>query len=1060
MKLTNICLDNRTAVVVSVLIVTIMGVIAYLNLPLESFPEIEQPVIFVSVPYAGVSPRDMETLVAKPIEDKLKEIAKIKTLSSTSREGYTSIVAEFQSDIEVDEALRRVREKVDQARPELPVDASEPIVQEINFENIPILVVAITGPESLVKLKEIAEDLQDKIELVPGVLSVSISGGLEREVKVNVNPNRLVHYNLSVDDVIGAIASANMTIPGGSTESSSLKWTIRVPGDLESLDQLRDVIIESREGRPILLRDLAEVSFGFKEAESYNRLNGAPSVSLAVQKRTGENILALADGVKDLLAKERPKFPAGVHDVIVADFSRDIRLMVSDLNNNIIAGLLLVVGVLYFFMGARNGLLVGIAIPLSMFMTYLVLQIMGYTLNMITLYTLILALGMLVDNAVVVVENIYRQYHDGKPLLQAAKDASAEVAVPVITSTLTTLAAFAPMIFWPGIIGSFMKVLPITLIITLSCSLVVALTINPVFSSMFIRHQGKSRNMLGDVLLQRWGGRYENMLAWLLATKGRRRGFLLSVAGGFVAMLVVFAKFNHGVEFFPTMDPQQIYVDVEAPLGTRLEVSDVAVREIEKRLQGTPDVRNVLADVGTKQTMFDFGSSGGTPHKSRVTIDMLDKADRSQSSVLTLEQVREKLQGIPGVKIDVSKPEEGPPTGRAVQIRLKGADFAVLSRLAEDVEARIKDVPGLTKLDDDYEEGRPELRVRIDRQKAGLGGLSTTRVASTIRTAINGTVASKYRVGTDEYDIIVRFDKDYRRNYNDILDLTVFSEGVHRPLANLATVDLATGLSSVNHVDGERVITVGGDAVGRSAAEVLADAQKRLAGFTTPEGYTYSFAGQDEEQKAAMGFLGNAFLIAVMLVFLILVIQFDSVTVPIVIMTTVPLSLFGAFFGLLVTFMPFGIVMTGVGVISLAGVVVNNAIILLEYTRQLRDSGLEKVEAIVKAGRTRLRPVLLTAITAILGLIPLTTGVTIDFLGLFKGDLKHFVTLGAESAVFWSGMGVVVIFGLAFATILTLVAVPVLYYGLADLPEAIRQKFSRAPRSAEDPETKNGRLSA
>ncbi len=783
-------------------------------------------------------------------------------------------------------------------------------------------------------------------------------------------------------------------------------------------------------------------------------------MSLSVQKRTGENILALADGVKALLENERRTFPAGVKDVVVADFSRDIRLMVSDLNNNIIAGLLLVVGVLYFFMGARNGLLVGIAVPLSMFMTYLVLGALGYSLNMITLYSLILALGMLVDNAIVVVENIYRQHHEGKPLLQAARDASAEVAIPVITSTLTTLVAFAPMIFWPGIIGGFMKVLPITLIITLSCSLLVALTINPVLSSVFIRHQGDGKNMLGDVLLQRWGGRYERMLAWLLASRGRRRGFLLLTLGAFAAMMVVFGLFNHGVEFFPTMDPAQIYVDVEAPLGTRLDVSDAAVREIERRLQGTPDVRNMLASVGTSGDMFDFGTGGGTPHKSRVTIDMVDKADRTQSSLLTLEQVRAGLQGIPGVRIDVSKPEEGPPTGRAVQVRLKGADFAVLSKMAEEVQARIKDVPGLTKLDDDYEQGRPELRVRIDRGKAGIGGVSPTKIATTVRTAVNGTVASKYRVGTDEYDIVVRFDKDYRRAYGDILDLTVFQEGTHLPLANLATVDLATGLSSVNHVDGERTITVGADAAGRSSAEVLADAQRRLASYQPPEGYTVAFAGQDEEQQKAMEFLSRAFLLALMLIFLVLVAQFNSITVPLVVMAAVPLSLFGAFLGLLVTFKPFGIIMTGIGVISLAGVVVNNAIVLLEYTRQLRDSGVEKLAAIVKAGRTRLRPVLLTAITTVLGLIPLSTGITIDFIGLTRGDLKHFVTLGAESGTWWSGMGVVVIFGLAFATVLTLVVVPVLYYALADLPEAIRRRIDRRAAPVEGADAEDARLSA
>ncbi len=1065
MKLTDFSLKKRTAIFVFVAVITFAGIGAYINLPIESFPEIKQPTVFVTIPYPGVSPKDMETLVADPLETRLMEISKLKTLSSSSREGLTSVVAEFQPDIAVDEAVRQTREKVDQARSDLPNDILEPIVQEINFENIPVIVVAVTGDQSLVRLKEIAQDLKKKLENIPGVLTVNLTGGLEREIKVNVNPTELVHYNLGVDDVISAISRENMTIPGGATESSSLRWTIRVPGELTSLDDLRGLVIDTRHGTPIYLRDVAMVSSGFKEPESASRLNGQPSVSLAVEKRTGENILALTDAVKALLAKEQPGFPEGAKAVVVADFSREIRTTVSDLNNHLLMALLLVVFVLYFFMGARNSLLVGLAVPLSMFLSFLTLSLLGLTLNMITLFSLILSLGMLVDDAIVVVENIYRQHHEGKKLMEAARDATREVGIAVISSTATTVFAFAPLLFWPGIIGNFMRVLPVTLIITLSSSLLVALMISPVFASAFIRLKASGRPHLGDRLLNRFGARYERMLGWLLASRKRRGRFLALSGAAFVLMLVVFAVLNHGVEFFPDQDPAQIYVNVEAPLGTRLEVSDAAVREIERRLAGTPDVRNVLSDIGTSGNFFDFGAGGGTPHKSRVTIDMLDKPDRKQSSVLTLEQVRAKVAGIPGVRVDVTKPENGPPTGRAVEVRLKGKDLAVLDAMSVDIQKRIAGVPGLARLDDDYEPGRPELRVDIDRVKAALQGLSTAKIAGTIRTAINGTVASKYRVGSDQYDITVRFDRDYRTHYNDLLDLTVLQDGVHRPLANFATVHLATGLSSINHVGGERVITVSADAIGRSSAEVLAEARNRLASYVPPQGYALSFTGQNEEQAKAASFLASAFLIAMSLIFLMLVVQFDSVTVPFVIMATVPLSLFGAFFGLLVTFKPFGIIMTGVGIISLAGVVVKNAIVLIEYTRQLRERGLPKAEAIVRAGRTRLRPVLLTAITAILGLIPLTTGIAIEFTKVFQGNFHRLITFGAESADFWSGMGVVVIFGLMFATVLTLVVVPVMYYALADLPQAIgdrlaRRRARREAAQAERTEKENGEMSA
>ncbi len=1065
MKLTDFSLKKRTAIFVLVAVVTFAGIGAYLNLPVESFPEIKQPVVFVTVPYPGVAPKDMETLVADPLEDKLTEISKLKTLTSSSREGLTSVVAEFQPDIAVDEAVRQVREKVDQARPSLPHEIEEPIVQEVNFENIPVIVVAITGQQSLVRLKEIAEDLKKKIQDIPGVLSVNLTGGLEREIKVNVNPTRLVNYNLGVDDVISAISRENMTIPGGATESSSLRWTVRVPGELTSIDDLKAIVIDTRNGTPIYLRDVAEVSSGFKEPESASRLNGQPSVSISVQKRTGENILVLTDTVKALLVKEQPGFPEGAKAVVVADFSREIRTTVSDLNNHLLMALLLVVFVLYFFMGARNSLLVGIAVPLSMFLSFLTLSLLGLTLNMVTLFSLILSLGMLVDDAIVVVENIYRQHHEGKKLMEAARDATREVGIAVISSTATTVFAFAPLLFWPGIIGNFMRVLPLTLIITLSSSLLVALMMNPVFAATFIRLKGAGKQHVGDRLLNRFGARYERMLAWLLSSRKRRGRFLALSAAAFFVMLVVFGVLNHGVEFFPDQDPAQIYVNVEAPLGTRLEVSDAAVREIEKRIAGTPDVRNVLSDIGTSGDLFDFGAGGGTPHKSRVTIDMVDKPERRQSSVLTLEQVRAKVAGIPGVRIDVTKPENGPPTGRAVEVRLKGKDLPVLETMSTAIQKRIADVPGLARLDDDYESGRPELRVDIDRVQASLQGLSTAKIAGTIRTAINGTVASKYRVGSDEYDITVRFDRDYRTRYNDLLDLTVLQDGVHRPLANFATVHLDTGLSSINHVDGERVVTVSADAIGRSSAEVLGDVRKRLASYVPPQGYALSFAGQNEEQAKAANFLASAFLIALSLIFLMLVVQFDSVTVPIVIMATVPLSLFGAFFGLLVTFKPFGIIMTGIGIISLAGVVVKNAIVLIEYTRQLRERGLSKAEAIVRAGRTRLRPVLLTAITAILGLIPLTTGIAIEFTKVFHGDFHRLVAFGAESADFWSGMGVVVIFGLMFATVLTLVVVPVMYYALADLPQSISERFARRrarreAAEAERVEKENGRMSA
>ncbi|GAB4331414.1 MAG: efflux RND transporter permease subunit [Calditrichia bacterium] len=1038
MNISKWALEHKTSSFVLLFIAVLAGFISYRSLPVESFPQIKQPVVYVAVPYIGVSPSDMETLVAQPIENKLKEIAKIKKLTSSSMEGFSNIVAEFESDIDIDEAVRKVREKVDQAKPDLPADIEEPIVQEINFENIPIMLVSVVGDQSLVRLKKLAEDLQDKIEQIPGVLSVNLSGGLEREVKVNLFPGRLQHYNLGVGDVIAAIQMENATIPGGSVESGNLKYTVRIPGEFTSVEELKNVVVKTIAGQPVYLTDLAEVEFGYKEQQSYSRLDKQPSVTLSIQKRSGENIIRIADAVKEILEAEKTHLPANTHTVILADQSKDIRNMVNDLENNIIAGLLLVVLVLYFFMGARNGFIVGIAIPLSMLLSFVVLSFLGYTLNMVVLFSLILALGMLVDNAIVIVENIYRHHQEGKPLMQASQEATKEVGMAVFSSTLTTLFAFSPMIAWPGIVGEFMKYLPITLIITLSASLFVAFIFNPVISSSFLKLNAKMARLPGDRLLQKLLVEYEKTLKWALA---HRKTTISLTFAGYILIFILYGFFNNGVEFFPETEPTQAWIKVDAPIGTRLERSNEILSVIEKRIADTPDMEHFVTEVGNAANMFEFNTGAGSPHKSKVTIDFLERHLRSQNTFKTLAQLREEMKGIPGARIDVTKPAEGPPTGSAVEIQIKGEDFGTLDALSQKIQRQIRDVPGLTELKDNYDTGRPELSIHIDREKAALAGLNTSQIASTIRTAVNGTEASEYRVGQDEYDITVRFAKNFRSNYTDLLNLTIFHEGKHFMLANFASVEFSSGLSKINHVEGDRVITITGDALGRSSAEVLAEVKSRLTNFALPEGYTLTYAGQDTEQAAASDFLTRAFLIALMLIFFVLVTQFNSVTLPFVIMISVFLSFFGVFFGLMVTFKPFGIIMTGIGIVSLAGVVVNNAIVLIDYIQKLREEGMDKMEAIIQGGKTRLRPVILTAITTILGLIPLTVGINIDFIGLFKGDFSKFIQFGAESSQWWGNMGVAVIFGLFFSTALTLVVVPVLYYNLADIVYSLLKKF-------------------
>ncbi len=1030
MKLTRFSLLHKPVIFILMTILIILGLRSYTSLPREASPSITIPMVVVTTTYFGVAPGDIETLITQRIEKKLKEITEIKEIRSTSAEGFSSIQAEFNPDIDIDEAVQKVREKVDLARPELPEDADDPIISEINFSDFPIMLVNISGDYGLVRLKKIAEDLEEIFETVPGVLDVKITGGLEREVKINVDLDRMKYYGISFQKIIDAVRDENTNIPGGAVEVGRLKYTVRVPGEFSDPSEINDIIVKVVDGKPIYIKDVATVEFGFKDRTSYARQNGVECITLSVVKRSGENIIQVADGVKAKIQEVLPTLPPGTRIDILADQSKMIHRMVNELENNIISGLILVVGVLFLFLGFRNSVLVAVSIPLSMLISFIVIQAMGYTLNMVVLFSLILALGMLVDNAIVIVENIYRHREEGYPLLEAAYKGTKEVGAAIVASTITTLCAFAPMLFWPGIMGEFMRFLPITLIITLASSLFVAIVFNPVFAGQFMKLSAKQGHRRVDHLLNRVIAAYEKTLRYAL-NHGK-----LTILGSFAVLIfiiILYGFLGKGVEFFPDVDPQQIYVEVTAPIGTNIEESNAIVKQIEEKLPPfLGDVKSYTANVGfSMQVRPSEGGGGGTPHKSRVTIDFVDREYRKQSSRLTMEQIREAISRIPGARIDVEKQRMGPPTGPPVNIEIAGEDFDTLGELARRVRLRIRNIPGLVDLRDDYDTGRPELRVVIDREKANLYNLNTAKIARTIRTAINGTKATKYRVNEDEYDIRVRLDEKWRQSLKQLEQLVIFHEGKQIPITSVAHFEMRGGLANINRKDLKRVVTVSGNVQGRLANDVLADVQRKLKSFQLPAGYSIAYTGENEDQEESKAFLSNAFLIALLLIFLVLVYEFNSVAMPFVIMLSVVLSLIGVLLGLLVTRLPFGIIMTGIGVISLAGVVVNNAIVLLDYTLQLRAQGLSKYDAIIKAGKTRFRPVLLTAITTILGLIPLTTGLSFDF---FSGKMNY----GGESSQWWGPMGVAVIFGLAFSTFLTLVVVPVTYSILDSLSERVQ----------------------
>lgn len=1097
---TSFAVRHPTSMLVLLAMIAILGMLSYVGIPKESRPEIVIPIVAVNTAYPGVSPNDVETLITRKVEEELNTIPEIKVLTSTSVEGYSSVVAEFATGMNMEEALRKVREKVDRARPGLPADAKEPEVLEFNLSEIPVMQVNVSGEYGLVQLKEVAEELKERLEQIPSISEVQLSGGLEREVKVEVDLAQLKHYGVTFQDLVEAIQTENVTIPGGVFDVGATKYPVRVAGEFQDARVIEDLVVKTFDGRPVYVRDVAAVDFGFEEQESFARLDGKPVITLGIIKRSGENIIATADAVKATIAGMQPRFPPSTTVKITSDESRDIHAMVASLENNIISGLILVLAVLLFFLGVRNAAFVALSIPMSMLLSFIILGAMGVTMNMVVLFSLILALGMLVDNAIVVVENIYRYMEQGHLRVQAAMRATGEVAMPVIASTVTTLGAFLPLVFWPGIVGEFMAFLPKTLIVTLSSSLFVALVLVPVLCALFMRLDGAPTppmrpaarwtlaaagvlvllmvasaspvaaatlsvtavalillHRLLMVRLARWFqdravpwmvDRYEGRLRWALS---HRLVVVLGSVATLVASVFVFGALNAGVEFFPeNIPPAQVFVTADVPSGTAPASTNRMTERIEAQLAGIPgigDVESVVTTVGGGgQWSGMFGGAGdGT-----VTVSFRPYEEREGDAFAVMAAMQERLgDGIAGAEFKVAAPSNSPADGKAVNLEITGDDPVVLRRLAAQVVATLRASPVAGKLEgleSDMEDGRPELVVQVDREKAALYGLSTSQVGSTIRSAIQGAEAAKYRTGNDEYDIVVRLAERYRQDPGSLGELTVVHEGRPIPLSSVASWQLAEGYGSVKRKDMDRVATVSSDVrTGLNSNAVLAEVQEVLADFPDrlPPGYAMRWTGQQQDQEEAQAFLMTAFLVALMLIAFVLVSQFNSVIKPVIILTSVIMSTVGVLLGLVVFRMPFVIIMTGVGIISLAGIVVNNAIVLIDYVDLLRTrDGLSREEALVQAGRTRFRPVILTAITTVLGLVPLAIGLNFDFVGLFT-RLSPDLYWGGEQAAWWGSMAIAVIVGLSFATLLTLLLVPVLYSLTDQSSEFIARQYAQ-----------------
>ena len=1105
--LSSFSVDNSTSVIILTLIITVLGLGAYRTMPKESFPEIVIPTVYVGTPYPGNSPVDMENLITRPIEKELKSLNNVKDIKSTSVQDFSSIVVEFTPGVELGKAIQDVKDAVDKAKSELPSDLDrEPNVLEVNTSDFPIMNVNISGPYSEQELKRFGEYLEDAIEKLPEISKADLAGTVEREIQINVDPYKMESVGLSFGDISGAIQSENLTISGGNIKNGDFERTLRVDGEFTSPEDLLNIIVKTDQQKIVYLRDVAEVKDTFKDRTSYARSKNLPVITINVTKRSGENLLDAADKIKEIIETTKAnRFPENLEISITNDQSKQTRIQVSDLENSIIFGIILVVLVLMFFMGFRNALFVGSAIPLSMFISFLVLDAFGITLNLMVLFSLILALGMLVDNGIVVVENIYRLMQEGKPAVQAAKEGVGEVAWPIITSTLTTLAAFLPLAFWDDLVGEFMKYLPITLIIVLSASLFVALVINPVMTSMFMKIEDMTKekpkkgivriagvlaglsllfyvigwNSLGSlsmvsavftlvnvfllrkairwfqsVFLVKLENNYEATLRFAL--KGKNPYLIFGGTFGLLVFsIVLLGVSSPKVLFFPDNQPQLVNVFIEFPIGTSIEATNTFVDKMEDEMADklTPYsgiIESVITQVGEGTGDPTEGPSlQSTPHKAKITIGFVDYIDRQGIDTNeAMEVIRALVEKYPGVLITVNKQRNGPPVGNPVNIEFVGENYEELIAFVEQTKVYLESnsIQGLEELKTDLSLGNPEVVVRIDREKARRFGLSTSSIATELRTSLFGLEVSKYKEGEDDFPILLRLDKDTRYDINALVNKKIgfrdkFGDKKEVPISAVADIQYGSTYGSVKRKDSEKAVTMFSNVLdGANPTEINAQIKELMGSYPVPEGITVKYTGEQEEQAKSQAFLLRALGIAVSLIFLIIVAQFNSVISPFIIMTSVLFSTIGVFLGLVIFNMDFVVIMTGIGIISLAGVVVNNAIVLIDFTdlvrnRKREELGIVKGQyltmpdllgSIIEAGKTRLRPVLLTAITTVLGLIPLAIGMNINFATLLSEFDPQFY-IGGDNAAFWGPMAWTVIFGLTFATIITLVLVPVMY---------------------------------
>ena len=979
----------------------------------------------------------MESLITEPIEAELEGVEGLDKLTSTSRFSLSTVVAEFTGDTAVETALRRVRERVDVARTGLPADVDPPGVRELNFSDQPFLIMVLSNPNGLQVMEGAVDFFEEEIKAIPGVLDVRVSGSMQRELAIELDPARLKQYGFSIDDVMDAVRAEHVTIPGGHIRNSHQQLDLAVTGEIKDAAIFGEIVVRKGE-RHVRLKSLGKVGLGYKAVETLARLNGEPAISLAVTKKAGENMLRVVSDIRRLAKTHGNRLPHGTKVDWSWDESEKIRDMVYDLENNIITSFVLVVLVTLFFLGPVNAVFVSIGIPFSMLISFTVLSIMGITLNMVVLFSLVLALGMLVDNGIVTVENIYRHRSLGKSRIDAAAEGVGEVAVPVATSTLTTTLAFLPIIFMPDIMGEFMSYLPKTVIIVLFSSLLVALSITPAFCSRFLnlRRQDSSGKGMG-----RLPALYERALRQTLQYPWRTLVFAFAmVIGG----IVLYTVLGRPPVFFPALDPDVVKVEIEVEAGASVQRSDAVARKVADQVPGVPaSLESVQTTVG--RTGGGMAGGGLDPAKASLRLGFVPWMERQIPARDTMEALKEKFRDFVDGSVRVTQEKNGPPQGHAISYEIRGQDYGVIGALADKVKAILaRHEQHFEEVDYDFEEGKPELRVQIDRQRAARYGLDTRSIAGTVRHAFKGGVVGQYHLDKEELDVVVRYASPFRDSLPDLKKLEIVDGDERIPLAALGEIRPEATVSIIKRNSRRRAVNVWADflpdlddrQVVRDVREGIARA---VAELQVPPGYSIVSGEGSRTRDRSTAFLANAFLVALALIFLVLVIQFNSVTQPLIIMISVFLSLGGVFWGLLLTGKTFVIIMSGIGVISLAGIVVNNAIVLIDFINVLGRGGMDWREAVIRASCTRFRPVLLTALTTVIGLIPMAFAVSFDFHTLS-------FQVGSQSAQWFRSMAWAIIFGLSFATLLTLFVVPVLML----LDRRLREGLVRVPAAVEE----------